>query len=185
MIAQEQFRPGDETASQPLTMNLDDAQRQKVAEWIAQGLKLAEIQNRIGSELGVKLTYMDVRLLVDDLKLTPKDQDRPKPSVPFSAPQMPAAPVGRVPSSTAPAPAGAEEEQAEPPSVSVKIDQIARPGAVVSGKVTFSDGNSADWYFDQTGRLGLIPQTPGYRPTPPDLQAFQAVLDGELSRMGF
>ena len=32
-------------------MNLDDAQRQKVAEWIAQGLKLSDIQNRLASEL--------------------------------------------------------------------------------------------------------------------------------------
>ena len=54
-------------------MNLDESQRKKVAEWIAQGLKLSEIQNRLASELGVRMTYMDVRLLVDDLKLTPKD----------------------------------------------------------------------------------------------------------------
>ena len=50
-------------------MNLDEAQRQKVVEWIGQGLKLSEIQNRLISELGLTLTYMDVRLLVDDLKL--------------------------------------------------------------------------------------------------------------------
>jgi hypothetical protein len=65
------------------------------------------------------------------------------------------------------------------------VDQIARPGAVVSGKVTFSDNNSADWYFDQTGRLGLVPQSPGYRPPTADLQEFQAALDAELSKMGF
>jgi len=182
MIIQEEFRAGDETAPQPLTMNLDDAQRQKVAEWIAQGLKLSEIQNRIASELGVKMTYMDVRLLVDDLKLTPKDQEKPKPAMAFTPPQMPPPVSGRAPTG---APAAQEEETTTRPSVSVRVDQIARPGAVVSGKVTFSDGNTADWYFDQTGRLGLIPQTPGYRPPPPDLQEFQAALDGELSKMGF
>src|SRR3989442_14304160 len=61
-------------------MKLDDEQRKKVAEWIAQGLKLSEIQNRLAAELGVNLTYMDVRLLVDDLKLTPKDVEPPKPA---------------------------------------------------------------------------------------------------------
>ena len=61
-------------------MKLDDEQRKKVAEWIAQGLKLSEIQNRLGAELGLQLTYMDVRLLVDDLKLTPKDIEPPKPA---------------------------------------------------------------------------------------------------------
>lgn len=164
-------------------MNLDDAQRQKVTEWIGQGLKLSDIQNRIASELGVKMTYMDVRLLVDDLKLTPKDQEKPKPAPAFNPPQMPAGTPPRAQGMASPA--ASEEAPAERPNVTVKVDQIARPGAVVSGKVTFSDGNTADWYFDQTGRLGLIPQTPGYRPSPPDLQEFQAALDGELSRMGF
>jgi hypothetical protein len=43
----------------------------------------------------------------------------------------------------------------------------------------------AEWYFDQMGRLGLIPQQPGYRPPPSDLQQFQSLLDSELSKMGF
>lgn len=184
MTTQEQSRAADETIRGTFAvMNLDQTQRQKVAEWIAQGQKLSEIQSRLASELGVKMTYMDVRLLVDDLKLTPKDADRPKSGLHLNvAPVAPPA-AGRPPSM--PAEAEEEVEPAARPNVSVKVDQIARPGSVVSGKVTFSDGNSADWYFDQTGRLGLIPQAPGYRPKPTDLQEFQAVLDGELSRMGF
>src|SRR5882724_2252615 len=60
-------------------MNLDEGQIKKVSEWINQGLRLSDIQARIASELGVKLTYMDVRFLVDDLKLTPKDPELSKP----------------------------------------------------------------------------------------------------------
>src|SRR5262245_47517741 len=56
------------------TMNLDDAQKQKVTGWIKEGLKLSEIQCNLASEFGIHLTYMEVRFLVDDLKLTPKDQ---------------------------------------------------------------------------------------------------------------
>src|SRR5579871_5588355 len=63
-------------------MSLDETQRKKVTGWIAEGLKLSEIQNRLASELGVRMTYMDVRLLVDDLKLTPKDAEPPKPPQP-------------------------------------------------------------------------------------------------------
>ena len=161
-------------------MNLDDAQRKQVAEWIKQGLKLSEIQNRIASELDLHLTYMDVRLLVDDLKLTPKDVEQPKSaSGVLSAPGAPAAASKQAsaPQAAAPAPG--------PGSVSVDVDQIARPGAVVSGKVTFSDGNIAEWYFDQAGRLGLLPQKTGYRPSASDLQQFQAALDAELSQLGF
>src|ERR1051326_8793030 len=60
-------------------MNLDDAQKRAVTDWIAGGLKLSEIQKRAADELGLHLTYMEVRLLVDDLKLTPKDVGRAKP----------------------------------------------------------------------------------------------------------
>ena len=70
-------------------------------------------------------------------------------------------------------------------TVSLNVDQIARPGAMVSGKVTFSDGKGAEWYFDQSGRLGLVPQEQGYRPSAADLQQFQAALDSELSKLGF
>lgn len=161
-------------------MTLDDTQRKKVAEWISAGLKLSEIQNRLASELGVRMTYMDVRFLVDDLKLTPKDTEPPRTPAPVIPPaetkhEQPASSPSDKKANDAPAAGG----------VSVSVDQLAKPGAVVSGKVTFSDGQAADWYIDQTGRLGLAPQQAGYRPPAIDLQRFQATLESELSRMGF
>jgi hypothetical protein len=159
-------------------MNLDEGQKRKVGVWISQGLKLSEIQSRLASEFGLNLTYMDVRLLVDDLKLTPKDAEPAQTSSVLSEAAVPS-------SKAAPPP---PESQAEAPGsgqVSVAVDQLARPGALVSGKVTFSDGKQADWYMDQTGRLGLVPQQPGYRPPPADLQKFQASLEAELARIGF
>ena len=136
-------------------MNLDDSQRQKVVEWIAQGLKLSEIQNRLDSELGVRLTYMEVRFLVDDLKLTPKDVEKPKPVQSALAAPEAAANSSTQPASAAPA-AGTvpPAEPAAPGGVSVSVDHLARPGAVVSGKVTFSDGNRAEWYLDQGRAIG-------------------------------
>jgi len=168
-------------------MNLDESQRKKVEEWIKQGLKLSEIQNRLASELSVNMTYMDVRLLVDDLKLTPKDVEPVKPtsSVLTSA----ATPPGSAerPAAGKPAAGTAKHERSAgaPAGVSVVVDHLARPGAVVSGKVTFSDGNRAEWYMDQAGRLGLVPQQTGYRPPAADLQQFQMALETELSKMGF
>jgi hypothetical protein len=166
-------------------MSLDEAQRNRVAEWIRQGLKLSEIQNRLSSELGVRLTYMEVRMLVDDLKLVPRDIEPPKPvqsplvavgaKAPDSGQGAGASPAARPAPPTAPAGAG----------VSVSVDQLTRPGALVSGKVTFSDGNRADWYLDQTGRLGLVPQQAGYRPPAQDVQQFQMALETELGKLGF
>ena len=68
--------------------------------------------------------------------------------------------------------------------VSVTVDQLARPGAIVSGKVTFSDGQSADWHLDQTGRFSVVPKQPGYKPSAADVQQFQVALQNELARMG-
>src|SRR5512139_2359025 len=119
-------------------MNLDDAQRNKVAEWVAQGLKLSEIQTRLASELGMRLTYMEVRLLVDDLKLTPKDPEPTKPiESPLSAPAAPP-PKGARPPAQGPAvePPKQAPAAARPAGVALSVDQLTRPGAVVSGKVT-------------------------------------------------
>jgi hypothetical protein len=162
-------------------VNLDETQKKKVTDWITQGLKLSEIQNRMASELGLKLTYIDVRLLVDDLKLTPKDVEPVKSATLATTSSAPAPAPSR-----SPQPAQTPGEAAQPTGkVNVSVDQIARPGAVASGKVTFSDGNSAEWYFDQMGRLGLLPKQQGYRPPQGDLEQFQMALDAELNRMGF
>ena len=165
-------------------MNVDESQRKKVSEWIGQGLKLSEIQSRLDSELGVRLTYMEVRFLVDDLKLVPKDAEKPKqPQSPLAAPAQP--PSGIPAGKAKPAAQALEPETAAAPGgVSVSVDHLAKPGAVVSGKVTFSDGNRAEWYLDQSGRLGLAPQQAGYRPPAGDVQQFQAALEAELSKMG-
>jgi len=166
-------------------MNLDESQRNRVAEWIGQGLKLSEIQNQIQAELGLRLTYMEVRFLVDDLKLVPKDAEPAKPLATIAGAAATTVPD---PSPTAPpepeVPLESDAPPAGPGAVSVSVDQITRPGAVVSGKVTFSDANRAQWYLDQAGRLGLVAEKQGYRPPAADIQQFQAALETELARLG-
>jgi len=167
-------------------MNLDEEQRKKVSAWVAEGLKLSELQNRLAAEFGLRLTYMDVRLLVDDLKLTPKDVEPAKPAEVLQGAPGPAGSKAGKPSASPPGrtPPAPSPKPAPPGGVSVTVDTLARPGAVASGKVTFSDGQTAEWYFDQMGRLGLVPPSPGYRPSPEDLQDFQQALDNELSKLG-
>ena len=43
----------------------------------------------LAAELGLRLTYMEVRMLVDDLKLKLKDPEVPKPVAPLAAPNPP------------------------------------------------------------------------------------------------
>jgi hypothetical protein len=56
---------------------------------------------------------------------------------------------------------------------------------VVSGKVTFSDGQIAEWYLDQTGRLGVVPKQTGYKPSAADVQEFQLALQQEVAKLGY
>jgi len=155
-------------------MNLTEEQRQTVAKWISEGAKLSEIQKRL-LELGIKLTYMEVRFLVDDLKLTPKDPDPPKVVAPAAAaPTKLTAEKNPAPEGTLPA-----------SGVSVSVDQITKPGAMISGTVKFSDGQIADWYLDQTGRLGVVPKTAGYKPSAADVQDFQLALQQEVAKLGY
>jgi hypothetical protein len=163
-------------------MKLDDAQKNLVAKWIEQGAKLAEIQTRIASEFKITMTYMDVRFLVDDLKLVPKDPEPAKTPEPGPTPATPPTTL-----KTTPVP-DSEPLPVPPPGASgvlVTVDQIARPGTLVSGRVTFSDGMTAEWSLDQTGRLALAAQQKGYRPSQADVQAFQQGLQAELAKMGF
>jgi hypothetical protein len=154
-------------------MQLNDEQKKRVSAWIADGMKLSDIQGRLAEEFGIRLTYMDARLLVDDMKLTPKDVEPPAP--------VPAAET----IADAPPSLLAEPTSAPAGKLSLSVDQIARPGAMVSGSVIFSDGKSAKWHVDQQGRLGVVPDVPGYRPPPADVEEFQVALDRELQKMGF
>jgi hypothetical protein len=157
-------------------MNLDEAQRQQVAKWISEGAKLSEIQKRL-LELGVKLTYMEVRFLVDDLKLTPIDPEPPKVVAP------PAPDPTKLTAEKNPAPEGTLPVGGS--AVSVSVDQLTKPGTMISGTVKFSDGQLADWYLDQTGRLGVVPKVAGYKPSAVDVQDFQTALQQEIAKLGF
>ena len=157
-------------------MQLTPAQAQVARKWIEDGAKLSEFQRKLETEFGIKLTYMEVRILVDDLKVVPKDPDPPK--VPEPAPAAAPDATAAIADPNA-VPAGPEGAQ-----VKVVVDAITRPGAIASGSVTFTDGQTAQWYLDQTGRFGMVPPTKGYRPSEADLQQFQLTLDRELQKLG-
>ncbi len=74
---------------------------------------------------------------------------------------------------------------AGPGGVKVELDRVVRPGATVSGTVTFSDGTTGKWALDQLGRLMLDTGKKGYQPTAGDVQAFQRELSLQLQRHGF
>lgn len=158
-------------------MNLDEGQKKKVSEWIAQGQKLSEIQKRLESEFGLRATYLDVRLLMNEMQLSPKDQE------PAASSNLTSKTLETQTAGTAAPLAG--KGGAAPGGVSVAVDRVTRPGALVSGRVTFSDGQTAEWLLDQMGRLALMPKQQGYRPPEGDVEIFQTELQNQLQKLGY
>jgi len=170
-------------------MQLTDDQKKTVAEWVRNGASLSDVQRRLTAELGVSMTFMDVRFLVIELGVAVQDKRVTKPAV--------ASPLGGAPEEGAFPAAG---EDADAPlaggplagpdalgggAVSVELDRIVKPGSIVSGSVTFSDGVTAAWALDQMGRLSLSAPRPGYSPPPEDIPVFQQELRQALERRGF
>ena len=144
-------------------MELNEEQKKALTQWVQSGLSLSDIQKQIESEFNLRMTYMDLRFLVDDLELQMKAEG---PT--FDTPEA---------EDLNPAPAA-------PGKVTVSLDKLSRPDALVSGQVTFSDGMSAQWHLDQTGRLSLDAKDPAYRPSETDLQDFQTELSELVRKSG-
>jgi len=161
-------------------IELSESQKEAVKKWVEEGCGLSEIQKRLMSEFGISATYMEVRFLIIDLGLKIKEKES-KPA---------AAETNRrgVTSEQLEEEEYADEEPLPGGAggrVTVQIDRVMKPGSILSGTVTFSDGVSASWMLDQMGRLALATGKQGYQPSPADLQDFQFELRRLLETRGF
>lgn len=148
--------------------DLSSEQVEMVKEWVAEGAQMADLQKRLKDDFGFNVTYMDTRFLSLDLALN-FQVDEEESEGPNDIENLEAQ----------------EEVDLEPlvqdrETVTVTLDQVARPGAMVSGTVTFSDGMKALWLIDEMGRPSIDPDQPGYQPSEADLVSFQAELKGLL-----
>ena len=148
-------------------------QKREISGWVADGMGLSDIQRKINTDFGIVMTYMDVRFLVDDLNLTLVDEEEEvKPEDPEAGTDVkddlnPDSPL-----------------DGEPGGVSIELDTVNPPGAMASGSVVFSDGQSKKWTLDQFGRLGLTGGDDGYKPSDEDVMEFQKQLDASLRGRG-
>jgi hypothetical protein len=128
----------------------------------AAGGTMSDLQKLLKESHGISITYMDTRFLILDLGIELIEESHDEP-------------VKTELDKPAPVPTG---------TVSVTMDTLTLPGSMVSGKVTFSDGETGVWMIDQTGRPGLDPDTPGYRPTQEDIMEFQIQLRALIEKTG-
>lgn len=129
----------------------------------AAGGSMSDMQKLLKETYGISITYMDTRFLILDLGIELIEESKDEPAK--AEPEKPA-----------PIPTG---------TVTVTMDNLTLPGAMVSGKVTFSDGETGIWMIDKTGRPGLDPDTPGYHPTQEDIMEFQVQLRALIEKSGF
>ena len=167
-------------------MKLTDEQKEVVSRWADEDeISMGEVQKRLKSEFDVSLTYLETRFLLEDhgiaLRVKEKPAEEPDKELGGASDDIDEVEAILDGDSDDAGDVWEEPGQQGGGGVSVTLDAVTQPQAMVSGKVSFSDGQSADWYVDQMGRLGLDPATPGYRPSEQDVMAFQQELQRVMS----
>ena len=140
--------------------NLTPEQKSALTQWAVEGATMSDLQRHLKDDFGHTLTYMDTRFLILDLGIELVEAPKVEPKKDEKPVLIP---TGKV---------------------TTTIDSLTLPGAMVSGKVVFSDGETGVWMLDQTGRPGLDPDTEGYRPTPEDIKEFQIQLRDLIQKSG-
>lgn len=165
-----------------------------IMECLNGGMSLSELQNQLAERFDLHLTYMELRMLTADLQINWSKQDakveaakpkaKPSPGTPpTSAPAVqPENDEGEELPEGLPAdatqPAGAEDSFRG--KTTVEVSKVVRPGAAVSGTVKFGSGASGEWYLDQFGRLGFIPDEGSGQPDQQDVREFQVEVQKAL-----
>jgi hypothetical protein len=145
-----------------------------VEQWAADGANLNQVQDRLKTEFGISLTYLDARLLMVDVGVRLQEKPREPEKVAASAEAPPPGDESFADST----------DSAPVNGVILTADHVAIPGALISGKVTFSDGQTATWSLNHRGRLALTGAPQGYQPPREDIPNFQQQLDLLMQRAG-
>ena len=144
--------------------------KQFIADKTAEGMSLTAIQDALSAQ-GVKIRFMELRLLAAEIESVLAKKEADKAAAEAPAPEEKKAEEAPAPAPAEPAPDGAAKVRG---ATTVSVSPIQRPGFAMSGSVSFGSGVTADWYVDQTGRLGL--DNASGQPDEQDIQEFQIEL---------
>ncbi len=153
-----------------------------IATRVSEGVSLSRIQDEL-TEKGTHMTYMELRMLASEIESadwSKLDKDKPKKETPPAEP-LPIDDAASTEEDDLDLPAEEPAGSAEPEAGNkvrgktvVELSKLMKPGTVANGTVKFGSGVSADWFLDQTGRLGLS-KTSG-KPDETDIMEFQEEL---------
>ncbi|MBM3859008.1 MAG: hypothetical protein FJ395_05080 [Verrucomicrobia bacterium] len=139
----------------------NEERKQIIRELLADGQTLSQIQDYLRKEKGDSITYMELRLLLSEM-----------PDAALPERETPKTPTPAVEAETVP-------ELPSDGKLSISVDQMPPPGAMLSGYARFPSGAKAHWFIDQMGRLSLDPELGTGKPTQEDMKQFST----ELRRM--
>lgn len=158
--------------------SLSEDQVAQIRQWADDGAQLPEVQKRLAADLNIKVTYMELRFLLDDLKIELKALEpppKPKEPEPENAAEYEDEDDG----------VGDNDDGGLASAVRVTFSELVRPGMAVSGRATFANGKGAEWWVDRMGRLGLNPDDKDYRPTEAEMIEFQRELQRAARKRGY
>ncbi len=167
-------------------MNTEE-RNQLIVDSINSGMSLSDLQQKLSSEYGENLSYLELRILASELAIDWEKQNKPKKAAP-APPPPPSQPEPEAKDVEAeedfPEEDAAEEdfpeEEGEGHSV-VTVDDTPKPQTAMSGSVVFPSGAKASWFMDRFGRLGIADLEEGApQPTQEDLDDFQVELQKAL-----
>lgn len=164
-----------------IAKSLSEEQVALIQSWADEGDGLSEIQNKLGSEMDIRVTYMEMRFLMDDIGVQLKSDPEPEKQEPEEEP----APENEAEVAESPEEESPESDSGENAAeVTLTVDKVQRPGTVISGNVSFGEGNSAEWSLDEAGQLGMKPNNEGFRPSEEQVMAFQQQLQKVIQESG-
>ena len=169
LLGKNRARKEQPAASPPVelieTIENDDDRNRFIAQQLSLGTSLSDVQKMLADQHGITLTYLDLRLIAADLNVDWQKQEVKKPKKQEPATDLSAA--------------------AAPPSgTSITVHKVVRPGASMSGEVTFASGAEAEWLVDNFGRLSLTQRPGSAKPDEEDLREFQTELQRKLTGQG-
>ena len=141
----------------------NEERKEVVRKLLKEGRTLSEIQDFLRTEKNDSITYMELRLLLSEM-----------PDVKLPEKEAPKAPT--LPPEPKPAAGTASGK------LSISVDQVPAPGAMLSGYARFSSGAKGHWFLDDMGRLAVEPELGSSKPTQKDMQEFTAELKRMLQR---
>lgn len=127
-----------------------------MAEKIAENIPLSDIQSMVNEKFNTRMTFMDIRIMASELEVDWQKQEK----------------VEEPEKTEEEKPAEDADAEKAPAKTTVELNKIVRPGAIASGTVNFASGVYAEWYIDNSGRLGLD-KVVGGKPTEQDIEDFQ------------